>query len=284
MASMLRFYFVLVCLLPVAWAQDEVPDSAELEALQTGEPDVLAVDHSLWNTLLKKHVQVIKGGQATAVNYAGFKQDHSQLTAYLSQLSSMETRDFDGLDKAEQLAFLINAYNAWTVELILTKYPDLNSIKDLGSWFQSPWKKSFIPLLGAMRSLDDIEHKMIRGSDKYKEARIHFAVNCASIGCPALRAEAYTGVKLEQQLEEQTRLFLADESRNRLVKDELQVSSIFKWYREDFEKGWSGVDSLENFFALYADALNLSDPDVLAIHEGKIDIEFLDYDWRLNAQ
>ncbi len=284
MASMLRFYFVLVCLLPVAWAQDEVPDSAELEALQTGEPDVLAVDHSLWNTLLKKHVHVIKGGQATAVNYAGFKQDHSQLTAYLSQLSSMETRDFDGLDKAEQLAFLINAYNAWTVELILTKYPDLNSIKDLGSWFQSPWKKSFIPLLGAMRSLDDIEHKMIRGSDKYKEARIHFAVNCASIGCPALRAEAYTGVKLEQQLEEQTRLFLADESRNRLVKDELQVSSIFKWYREDFEKGWSGVDSLENFFALYADALNLSDPDVLAIHEGKIDIEFLDYDWRLNAQ
>ena len=91
---------------------------------------------------------------------------------------------------------MINAYNAWTVEFILTKYPDLDSIKDLGSFFNSPWDKEFIPLLGKTVSLNDIEHGLIRGSDRYNDPRIHFAVNCASIGCPALREEAYTGDKL----------------------------------------------------------------------------------------
>ncbi len=242
------------------------------------------VDHSIWDGLLKKYVHEINGGQATSVDYAGFRTARDELVAYLDKLSSLPVDEFDALSNDAQLAFLINAYNAWTVEFILTKYPDLKSIKELGSFFRSPWKKAFIPLLGKTRSLDDIEHNLIRGSDRYKDARIHFAVNCASIGCPALRAEAFTGERLEAQLEEQTGLFLMDETRNRLSGDALQVSSIFKWYREDFEKGWSGVDSLENFFALYSDALKLTDQQVMAIQKGKIEIEFLDYDWRLNVK
>lgn len=241
-------------------------------------------DHSAWDGLLKNYVQPINDGHSTTVDYAGFLKNRSDLGRYLTQLSSLKRDDFDALDKDEQLALLINAYNAWTVEFILTKYPGLKSIKELGSFFSSPWKKEFIPFLGEQRSLDDIEHNLIRGSGRYKDARIHFAVNCASIGCPALRAEAFISSKLDAQLEEQTQLFLSDTSRNRLTKDGLEVSSIFKWYREDFEKGWSGVDGLESFFALYSDSLKLNDQQVLDLQEGNLDIEFLDYDWRLNSK
>lgn len=240
------------------------------------------LDHSIWDGLLQKHVQAINDGHSTTVDYTNFLKDRAQLGRYLTQLSSIKVDEFDTLNKDEQLALLINAYNAWTVEFILTKYPELKSIKELGSFFRSPWKKEFISFLGEQRSLDDIEHNLIRGSGRYKDARIHFAVNCASIGCPALRAEAFIASKLNAQLEEQTQLFLSDTSRNRLTKDGLEVSSIFKWYREDFEKGWSGVDSLESFFALYSDALKLSDQQVLDLQEGSLDIKFLDYDWRLN--
>lgn len=242
------------------------------------------LDHSAWDSLLKKYVEPINEGQATAVDYAGFQKQRTELKGYLKSLSDLSPEVFDGLDKHAQLAFLINAYNAWTVEFILTKYPDLKSIKELGSFFRSPWKKEFIPLLGKTRSLDDIEHNLIRGSGRYEDARIHFAVNCASIGCPALRAEAFQGKELDAQLEEQTKLFLSDKSRNRLVKNKLEVSSIFKWYREDFEKGWSSIDSLGSFFALYADSLGLSNEQVLQLQEDDLDIDFLDYDWRLNKK
>lgn len=243
-----------------------------------------AIDHSVWDGLLKKHVQLINDGYSTVVDYAGFLQDRVHLGRYLSELSSIQKEFFYTLTKDEQLALLINTYNAWTVEFILTKYPDIDSIKELGSFFRSPWKKEFIPFLGKQRSLDDIEHNLIRGSDLYQDARIHFAVNCASIGCPALRAEAFIGSKLNAQLEQQTQLFLADTTRNRLDDNTLKVSSIFKWYREDFEKGWSGFESLEGFFALYSAALKLSDQQVLDLQEGDLDIEFLSYDWRLNKK
>lgn len=242
------------------------------------------IDHSAWDGLLKKYVQPINDGHSTVVDYAGFLKERAELGRYLSELSSIKKGDFDVLTRDEQLALLINTYNAWTVEFILTKYPDIDSIKELGSFFRSPWKNEFIPFLGDERSLDDIEHNLIRGSGRYQDARIHFAVNCASIGCPALRAEAFSAPRLEQQLEQQTQLFLADRTRNRLVKDRLEVSSIFKWYREDFEKGWSDIDSLTSFFALYAEFLGLSDQQIMSLQKGNMDIEFLDYDWRLNKK
>ena len=256
--------------------------SVTLSALFSAQVNAKGFDHQVWDALLKQHVVELKGGQASQVDYQGFADDKAELDRYLADLSKVKSGEFDAWPKDEQLAFLINAYNAWTVDLILTKWPDLDSIKDLGSFFRSPWSQSFIPLLGETRSLDDIEHNLIRGSDRYQDPRIHFAVNCASVGCPALRNEAYTGKHLEAQLDEQTRLFLQDRSRNRAEADKLLLSSIFKWYREDFEKGWKGYTSLEQFLLDHAADLSLTPAEVQKLKDKDMSIRFLDYDWALN--
>lgn len=240
-------------------------------------------DHSAWDGLLEKHVTSMRGGQATQVDYAGLKTERAALKKYLASTSGVARADFDKWSTSAQLAFLINSYNAWTVELVLTGYPGLNSIKGLGSFLQSPWKKNFIPLLGETRSLDDIEHGLIRGSGRYNDPRIHFAVNCASIGCPALRPQAYVAQRLDAQLDDATRKFLSDRTRNRIDGNRLKVSRIFKWYRTDFEKGWRSADSLGRFLALYRDALGLDAEAATRLSSGAIEIDFLDYDWQLNG-
>jgi hypothetical protein len=240
-------------------------------------------DHGTWDGLLKAHVRVQDEGRASQVDYAGLVARKNELTDYLQRLATVKVQEFDSWATGEQLAFLLNAYNSSTVKFILSKYPDLQSIKDLGNLIQSPWKKKFIPLLGEMRSLDDIEHGLIHGSGRYQDPRIHFAANCASIGCPALRPEAYRGVDLERQLEEATTLFLRDRSRNRLMGRVLEISSIFKWYRDDFANGWHSFSSMAEFLAGYAEALDLNEEAVRALYSGEIKIEFLEYDWRLNS-
>jgi hypothetical protein len=242
----------------------------------------IAFDHSQFDRLLAEHVAWTAGGHATEVDYAALQDDRRALTDYLDALADVSRDDFDDWPANEQLAFLINAYNAWTLELILTEYPDLESIRDLGSWFRSPWKRDFVRLLGEERSLDNLEHDLIRGSGRYNDPRIYFAVNCASIGCPALRTDVYTAGELDQQLEDQTRRFLSDQSRNRLSGSELEVFSIFKWYREDYEAGWRGESSLAGFLSLYADSLSLDSTEVARLNAGDIKIGFLDYDWALN--
>lgn len=241
-------------------------------------------DHSVWNELLAEHVVPVQGGKSTTVDYQGMQAHSQTLATYLQGLSVISQAQFDQWPKAEQLAFLINAYNAATVQLIVNAWPELDSIKDLGGFFSSPWGKQFVVLLDKTRTLDDIEHGLIRGSGRYNDPRIHFAVNCASIGCPALRAEAYVASQLDQQLDEQTTLFLSDSSRNRVHKQTLQLSSIFKWYREDFEKGWQGFNRLEDFLLTHADALGLSTSMAQALSTGQAEMEFLNYDWRLNKK
>ncbi len=240
--------------------------------------------HEIWNTLLAQHVSPVNKGHSTSVNYQGFVAQRSQLKDYLRELEQISQSDFEQWTDNKKLAFLINAYNAWTVELILTEYPDVKSIRDLGSFFSSPWKKSFIPLLGNTYSLDDIEHELIRGDNKYQEPRIHFAVNCASIGCPALREEAYEENKLDNQLEEQTQRFLSDTSRNYVQDKTLYLSSIFKWYKDDFEKGFRGAKSLESFLLLYPESLKLSENQSTTLRNNDMEIDFLDYDWQLNDE
>lgn len=247
---------------------------------------VYADDHvsqRRWNELLTAHVTTNDGGKSTYVDYAGMRQDQDKLQQYLNQLSAVSRAEFDAFSRDEQLAFLINAYNAFTIELILTEWPEIDSIRDIGSFWQSPWKREFIPLLGEDVSLDQIEHEWIRGWDRYQEPRIHFAVNCASIGCPALRTEAYTGERLSEQLEQQAALFLSDQSRNRLENQEtLLLSKIFDWYREDFTDGNMGYQRLEDFLVDYKDALNMNEAGVQRLAAGEMEIDFLDYDWRLN--
>lgn len=252
-----------------------------LGMMQGTQAKTSAMNHTTWNALLKKHVVSKDGGKSTQVNYAGFKKDRAALKRYLKATSSVNQKTFNTWSKQDQLAFLVNSYNAWTIELVLTEYPNLKSIKDLGTVFKSPWKKDFIPLLGKTRSLDNIEHGLIRTS-KYADPRIHFAVNCASIGCPALKAEAYTGAKLNRQLEDATIKFLSDRSRNYAKGNNLHVSSIFKWYGKDFKRGWKGYKSLNQFFGKYAKPLGLSSTQSAQLKQGKMSIKYLPYDWKLN--
>lgn len=252
-------------------------------------------DHGIWDNLLQNHVYMIRHGQASRVDYAGLLLKYAELNTYLSQLSDITKDTFSSWNKSEQLAFLINAYNAFTVKLVLTRYPKLDSIKDIGFlFFGNPWKKEFVSLLGQTRSLDDLEHNLIRKSGQYNEPRIHFAITCASVGSPALRDQAYTGEKLEEQLEAATHGFLADRTRNRYNTDKirLEVSEIFEWYRKDFEQGWRGWSSLAQFFAHYAADLKdvpkvtpmiELDAKQAQIEEG-IKIKFLEYDWTLNRK
>jgi ribosomal protein S18 len=247
--------------------------------------------HAAWDALLKKHVKLIDGGKASQVRYADFAKDRAALKAYLAELSKVTPAQFAAWPKAERMAFLVNAYNAYTVELILTKYPDLKSIRDLGNLvFNSPWKQKFFTLFGEPWWLDRIEHETLRKPGAYDEPRVHYAVNCASIGCPSLREEAFVAARLEAQLEEQARRFLSDRSRNRFnaATGKLEVSEIFKWFKEDWTSGYKGlangapITSREQYFAKYADLLADKPEHRKLVAEGKAPLDHPSYDWSLN--
>ena len=166
--------------------------------------------HAALGALLRRYVVLLRGGQASQVRYAALAAERPALQGYLQGLSAVGEPALEAFSKPQQQAFLINAYNAFTLELILTKYPDLESIKDLGTLLRSPWKPKWIPLLGTKLSLDDIEHGMLRARGRFDDPRVHFAVNCASIGCPALREEAFVAERLDAQLEQQVQRFMSD--------------------------------------------------------------------------
>lgn len=238
--------------------------------------------HAAWTSLLKKHVVLLGGGKASQARYAGFASDSAALKAYTDSLSAVSSSVFNTFSKPQQMAFLINAYNAFTVALILTRYPKLASIRDLGTLLSNPWKPKFIALLGTEMSLDNIEHDTLRAKGRYDDPRIHFAVNCASIGCPMLREEAFVAERLEAQLDEQALRFMSDRSRNRFADGKLQLSKIFDWYGDDFKQGYKGITSLGAFAARYANQLADAPADRERIKGAGLEIGFLDYDWKLN--
>jgi hypothetical protein len=225
---------------------------------------VVKVDHSIYAELLEQHVRT------GVVDYQGFKNDESRLDEYLKVLEAVNTAD---LSRNEQFAFFINAYNAWTIKLILTGYPGINSIKDLGNLLKGPWKKKIARIDGKILTLDDIEHQILR--PRFNDPRVHFAVNCASKGCPSLHSEPYSGDKLEQQLDEVTRGFINDQVRNRLEDQTLYASRIFKWFSKDFD------NDVVAFFVKYAES-NLKER--LIAGAGRIKVKYLDYDWSLNGK
>lgn len=222
------------------------------------------VDHGIYADLLARHVH------QGFVNYGGFKKDEGMLDEYLRVL---EKTDPDILERNERFAFYINAYNAWTIKLILSAYPDVISIKDLGTLFQSPWKKKICRINNKELSLDDIEHGILR--PQFKDPRVHFAINCASKGCPALRSYPYTGKDLDGQLDESARSFINNPEKNRIADKTLYISSIFKWFSEDFR------DGTVNFVLRYAsDGMKSK-----IIKAGaSLETEYLDYDWTLNGK
>jgi hypothetical protein len=256
-----------------------------------GANDQFDHEHKAWDALLKKHVVLIEGGRASQVRYGGFQQERGALKRYLESLSSVTPQAFEGWSKPQRMAFLINAYNAFTVEKILTRYPDIQSIWDFGKIFGNPFRDRFFTLLGRKATLDEIEHETLRKPGAYDEPRVHYAVNCASIGCPMLREEAYVAERLDAQLEEQARRFLSDRSRNRYDEagGALEVSRIFDWFKEDWTSGYRGLDgrtppvqSREQYFARYAALLADRPGDRKLIENRKAALRFLEYDWRLN--
>jgi hypothetical protein len=242
-----------------------------------GSANAQSFDHShaAWDALLKKHVVLRDGGKASQVRYAGMAKERGALKAYLDSLSGVKEQEFSAWSKGQRMAFLINAYNAFTVEKILTRHPNIKSIWDFGKVFGNPFKDDFFSLLGRKMTLDGIEHETLRKKGAYDEPRVHFAVNCASVGCPMLREEAYVAERLEAQLEEQARRFLSDRSRNRYAGGKLEVSKIFDWFKEDFEPR-------ERFFAKYAAQLAEDPAAQKSLLEGRASIGFLEYDWTLN--
>lgn len=248
---------------------------ALLAGFALAAPALAEFDHSheAWGELLRKHVVVLDGGKASRLDYAGVARERAALRGYLESLSRVSEAEFGAWAKPEQMAFLINAYNAHTVEKILMRYPGLQSIWDFGKFFGNPFRDEFFRLLGAPMSLDAIEHGILR--KRYGEARVHYAVNCASLGCPMLREEPYVGARLEPQLEEQARRFLSDRTRNRVRAGRLEVSKIFDWFREDFQL-------LEQYLARYSEVLADNPQDRQRVAARGLPVTFLDYDWSLN--
>ena len=228
-------------------------------------------EHKSWDTMLKKYQNSVG-----FVNYAAWKKSPKELNTYLASLSSVKKADYDKWSVGERKAFLINAYNAFTVKLILNHYP-VKSIRKIGSFFSNPWKMEFFSILdGELQSLDPIEHQWLRKIPEFKDPRIHAAVNCASVSCPKLANDAYVAKKLDAQLDAATRYWLSDDTRNRydMKKHDIYISKIFDWYDEDFGGNDKGVIE---FIKKYA-------PKEVSeyLTKQKVGIEYLKYDWNLN--
>jgi hypothetical protein len=242
--------------------------------------------HDPLSALLARHVHWNAAGTATTVDYTGLARERDRLDAYTTSLSAVTKREYAGWSLGQRRAFLLNAYNAFTLQLVLSRYPRLGSIRDLGNIvFNSPWKRRFFVLLEETRHLDEVEHGLLRGAADFDEPRIHFAVNCASVGCPALRPEAYRADRLDTQLDDQTRRFLSDRSRNAFdatPAPTARISPIFRWYRGDFEAGHRGIVSVEAFLAAHAGALADTREDRARVASGRFSIRYTEYSWALN--
>lgn len=225
------------------------------------------VSHDGLTAVLARHVQ---GGR---VDYAALKARPAELDRHLDSMAAVSKAEFDRWAERERLAFLINAYNAWTLRLILDHHP-VQTIKDIGSFLRGPWDIPLVKLFGGTITLNTLEHQIIR--KEFAEPRIHFALVCAAKGCPVLRSEAYTGAKLEEQLTDQTRQFLAAPEKNRVdaAARVVYLSPIFKWYVEDFEaKSGSVLAFLKPFWP----------GSVGPVDSDRYTIRHTEYDWSLNG-
>jgi hypothetical protein len=253
------------------------------------------LDHSYraYSQLLQAVVQISADKKQSRVNYQLLADKKTTLDSVLSSFSAVSKSQFDSWSEEQKLSFLINVYNGFTLQLIVDNWDkfqsgDAKSIRDLGSFFTGPWEKKFFTLFGEKHNLDDIEHEMVR--IWFKEPRIHAALVCAAVSCPPLRNSAFMADELDEQLDSQMRVFLADNSRNEFLVSgqlgEASLSSIFKWFRGDFEKSEGGFNSLYDLLSTYSEAIVQDDEYQQKQREllkgADYPIKFKDYDWRLN--
>lgn len=222
------------------------------------------ISYEYWDVLLKKHVNPL--GQ---VNYQGFIEDSLALNQFITLLEANHPNDSNWSQK-EQIAYWINAYNAYTIRIVIRHYP-LNSIRDIAGaipFINSVWDLKFIQIEQEKYTLNNIEHGILRSH--YAEPRIHFALVCASQSCPLLLNEAYTAANLDRQLDAQAKRFINDPTKNQIQQDQIKISKIFRWYKRDFTESGSLIQYINQF------------SEVAVSSESKI--EFLDYDWSLNKR
>ena len=269
----LAIFTFLIASLAIAIAGCSAPkaelyDGPIVGELQSGWDDGdESFDHEVYEELLQAHVDSESG----TVDYAALQQEEEKLDSYLSAIADV---DVSTLPKNEQLALLINAYNAYTLKLIAENYP-LDSIRDISS----PWTTERYEVGGHTLSLDGIEHNLIR--PLFLDPRIHFAVNCAAIDCPHLAEFAFTGDKIDEQLRERTEAILSNEKFLRVENDILHLPKVMDWYSDDFlsESFQGHASTLPEYVAPFTtDEVR----QFIENHDGDPPTRFLDYDWGLN--
>lgn len=248
------------------------------QAGPTAEPSLAPAaefdhSHARFDALLKQHV---KDGW---LDYRGVIEDKAELAAYIDELEAVQPSELEAWSREERYAFWINVYNAHVIQLVIDHYP-VRSIKDIGgAIFGQVWDKEFIELTAFhpegdddKLSLNDVEHEILR--PRFEDARVHAAVNCASYSCPVLMAGAFTADELEEQLDRQMRAFVNDPVRNGLDPKgkRLELSEIFKWFSEDFERDAGSVREY---------VLEFARPEIVEFVK-QAELGYRDYDWSLN--
>ncbi|MCV6546783.1 MAG: DUF547 domain-containing protein [Cohaesibacter sp.] len=229
----IKVYMALAVIASLAAALTMVPSSAKAASLANSfaAKGSASLDHSDYSNLLKRYV--VKGSDGlNRVNYRGLKTQRKALKAYLDRMQGVNVKS---LSSNAAKAFWINLYNAKTLDVVLDRYP-VKSIKDIklgGGFFGSgPWKKKLLTVGGKQLSLDDIEHKIARKT--WKDSRLHYGFNCASIGCPNLLPEAFKGAKINSQLNKAARDYINHPRGVSVTKNGITASKIYDWYDEDF--------------------------------------------------
>tara|TARA_B110000503_G_scaffold143647_1_gene246623 strand:- start:288 stop:1007 length:720 start_codon:yes stop_codon:yes gene_type:complete len=217
-----------------------------------GEPKF---DPSSWDKLLQKNVS-----NQGNVNYEGFKKDHVAFDTYLASIST--TKPDGNWSRNETMAYWINAYNAFTIKLMLTNYP-LKSIMEINGG--KAWDLKFIDIKGEKYSLNNIEHDILR--KKYADPRIHFAVNCASVSCPKLSNTAFFADGLDEKLDKAAKEFINNSSKNAITATKAEISKLFDWYKDDFTKNGTVVDYLNRYLTTKLTTTKIS---------------FKEYNWSIN--
>ncbi len=233
--------------------KDTPAEKKELKPIVKKPAAPMGVSHDAWDAMLRKNVS-----SAGKVNYKAFKAQQAALDQYLKTLSDNPVQA--SWSRNEKMAYWINAYNAYTIKLIVDNYP-VASITDLHGG--KPWDKKWIKLGSKTYSLNNIENDILR--PQFKDARIHFAVNCAAKSCPPILNRAWTAKNLNSNFEKQAKAFINNNSFNTISADKVEVSKIFDWYKEDFGK-------LINYLNKYANT---------KINAGAA-VSYKAYNWKLN--
>lgn len=228
----------------------------------------MAVDYSAWNGILKRYGGRTAGGRTVFAYARVTPADKAALSAFVDRLEAV---DVDQLSRPQQYAYWINLYNAATVEVVLGAYPvaSILNIKD-GLFPTGPWDRKVLTVKGMKLSLNNIEHGILRPI--FKDPRVHFAVNCASVGCPNLALTAYESASLNAQLDAASRAYVNDPRGFQAKGGRLVASRIFDWYGSDF----GGTAGVLKFAQRFADA------DTTKLLAGRKTIDSYDYDWSIN--